>query len=127
MGLRSLPANKRNQIVQAILAGERTESIAIRFRVSQSAVWRLVPNRLKRGTGFARHSGPLQPEGPPASCGIWHIKEELARSLSAMFRYQSGLTPDQAALDRFVSELLEKEISDFRLTHSREVFSAFGK
>ncbi len=128
--MRSLPANKKNQILKAILAGERTESIAIRFRISQSAVWRLVPNHLKRGSGSRRYHAepePMQPEGLPASCGIWRIKDELARSLSAMFRYQSGLTPDQAALDRFVSELIEKEISDFRLTHSREVFSAFGK
>ncbi len=127
MALRSLPANKKNQIVEAILAGERTESIAVRFRISQSAVWRLVPSHLKRGSGSRRHLEPVQPEGAPASCGVWRIKSELARSLSAMFRCQSGSTPDQAALDRFVSELIEKEISDFRLTHSREVFSAFGK
>jgi hypothetical protein len=71
---------------------------------------------------------PVQPEGPPATCGIWRIVPELARSLSVMYRTaHNGVTPDQGQLDRFVSELLESAIGDFRLLHPREVFSAFGK
>jgi hypothetical protein len=38
-----------------------------------------------------------------------------------------GLTPDQAGLDKFVSELIETAVSDFRMFQPVEVFRAYGR
>jgi hypothetical protein len=86
---------------------------------------RYKPGRLKR-----YREKIIRREAPLASYGTWRIRAELARSLSCMWRQSVGhglLTPDQAALDKFASEIIETEVSTFRMMHPQEVFRAFGK
>lgn len=80
------------------------------------------PGRLKQYQEKVIRQGPL------ASFGRWKIRGELARTLSCMYRESHfGLTPDQAGLNKFVSELIEAAVSDFRLFHPVEVFRANGR
>ena len=47
----------------------------------------------------------------PIKSGTWRIKQTLSLSLAAMFRSQTGFTPDQVTMDTFVSQLLESEVA----------------
>jgi hypothetical protein len=58
----------------------------------------------------------------PIRAGSWKIKAKLAQSLSAMFQHAHGFRPDVAAMDVYVSTLLENEVASFRLTHSDYIF-----
>lgn len=80
------------------------------------------PGRLKR------YQEKIIRQGPLASFGRWKIRGELARSLSCMYRQSHfGSTPDQPNLDKFVSELIESAVSEFRMLNPEEVFRAFGR
>lgn len=51
----------------------------------------------------------------------------MARSLVAWYRNVHIATPTAEQLDKFVSQILKSEISDFRLLHPQECFRAFGR
>lgn len=87
---------------------------------------RFRPGRIRRPPG-ERLKQFRERLGPPATVGRWKIRPELARSLVAMYRSSYLTTPEQWQLDKFVSELIESAVSDFRLLHPQECFNAFGR
>jgi hypothetical protein len=75
------------------------------------------PGRLKQ----LRERVQVQPHGPAGTSGVWRIRAELARTLNAMYSQSHVGAPDRTAIDKFVSELIESEISEFRLQRPRPV------
>jgi transposase-like protein len=82
----------------------------------------LAASERKYRPGRRKHFQRFQLQPQPGASGRWKIKRELSRSLLAMYREAHGVSPDREALDRFISELIENAVGDFRLRRPRDAF-----